>query len=172
MALGETSILQTRSIDTGAIAQSTDDSSLIEGLPETFRILGVNALTDDSSRLTSVCVFLEDIAAATATAGDSHMLWSWFANDPAETAPTGFTVAGVAAATLGEYLEPAVHNEHTISYPFIVTDGGAQRRGARRIRVQVLTTAFGAGTVRVAVNVVMNFNLGFGGRVFEVVPGR
>lgn len=159
-----TYVVATRTFDQSGITQGSDFSSDIVGLPPLFQVLGINVATDDSSRLSNVLVNAQ-LDRAVSSGAQSDPLWRWDAADPTWTINNS-QGADFKIGVLGignEVLEPPVRQRYLeqrsvmIGWPFAPL--ATNRRGLTALRISGQSAAFGAGTVKIAVQLVLGFNL-------------
>ena len=118
---------------TGPVAQSATPNISITNMPEGIsRILGVQVITDDSSRIANVQVSVHDAVAA-----QDFPIWTW---EVGNSDPIRLTDNAV-----GLTAEVLVPNEGQL-LPCFVTNGQT-RLEISQIHLRADTTAFGAGNV-------------------------
>lgn len=153
---GQFYALSTRSFDSGAIAENVGITSAIASLPQIARLLAFHAQTDDASRVSQVWLYYEDIRVATASTGRDTPLWLWRAGGDTIALPA---VIDIGNADLGTLLVPAAVDEWVSRQPIYRDLTGASRNGASQLSVRTVSTAFGAGSVRVTGHVTLAFPL-------------
>lgn len=162
IAEGEAYQEQTRGFDTGAINQSVNDQQVIAALPIIARIQGFTVATDDASRIASVVIFADQIGPF--GSGRDNPLWLWVNGDPTYTRPANLVVGDANLATV---LNPPLTQQWWRNY-LMVSNTGAQKTGISQVTINVLTTGFGAGTVRCTGHMSMLFALGVGLGTLEI----
>lgn len=164
-------VMTARTFDTGNMAQSTTVTSAITGLPRGCSILGFNAATDDPTRIAQAMLYLDNIGTV-AGGVESHQLWTWVTGDPFVTQPTSFTAGGQVTATLGNLLVADLDKRFFDIGPILFLDKNftETRQGVDRVVIETTATAFGAGTVRVAGNIIIAFRVALGGRAIMCRP--
>jgi len=167
----ETLRVATRSFDTGAINQSITSTATLTGMPQMCRILGIDVLTDDATRVSQVTLFGDDIGLADAAATNARcqLMWNWVNAGRTLPRPGGYSAGDAALSTI--LLAEAADNNLLGPTPiFFNQQGVAQRSGHENLIIGVLSTGFGAGTVRVTGHVTLLFPTTLGGFGVNLLP--
>lgn len=150
LASPQTYALTTRGWDSGAINENVGVTIGITGLPRLARILAFHAQTDDAARVSQVWLYYENIGTR------DTPLWLWRTGGDTVPLPAAIDIGD---ADLGTLLVPAAVDEWVSRQPIYRDVTGASRTGATQLSVRVISTAFGAGTVRATGHVTMAFPL-------------
>lgn len=161
--------VDTRAFDTGALNQSTADNQVIDGLPSMARVIGIDVTTDNTSRLSRMAIYGDDIGVVTSAPLRSMLLWAWIAGGRSINiaAPYQAGDAALAAHLLAEVSDNSLLANYV---PWVGQDLTPNRTGFENVVISTLTTAFGAGTVRVTGHLTLLFPTGTGGRFSDLLP--
>lgn len=137
-----------RRAQSGDVAQSTDINLAIANMPEgVSRLLGVQVVSDDASRIANAQVSIAD-----QTAGQEFPVWSFSGNSSV------IRLQHDSVVTTLDLLLP----DPGLTLPAFITVGQANLE-MNELRLRATTTAFGAGTV--LLDWLLNFAFTFTGGV-------